>query len=276
MRDLFINTGEGNKSIFDLLPFVKRIEKFTPDAPVIERQVSEEVGVDGEIQTSPILRYKSRNIKIIIFADARRPEKFPLMLHSIYKLFSRKTPYYITDSYTPNKRWKVTGDALETIEKDGIADWKHVEINLKSITGLAESVHSTDYDYNLAGENWNFGMNIPAVDSIKYRFTTNKFEVYNGSDVRIMPPVHDYFVDMKLAGSNIKITNKTTEESMIITRTLTNTQTVKIMRQYTLLNGTGIDVTGRFPSLEVGWNVFEISNASSIDVKFNTKFYYLY
>lgn len=275
IREIYLDYGTGDKSLFDLLPFIKRVEAFTPEAPVIERQVTEELGGDGEVQTSPIIRYKARNIKFRIFCEVGRPEQFPLLEHRLYQMFARREPYYISDSYSPNKRFKVTGDNLETIEKEGAAFWKSIEITLRNVTGLAESKHTTEEAYNLAGENWNLGMNIPAIDNIPYKFTTRDFNVYNGGDVRIFPSKHDYEVRMYLTGSNIKITNRTTGESLTIKKNLTSAQEVKIVGQYIVINETtGIDFSGRFPSLAEGINSFGVENASSIDIQFITRFYY--
>lgn len=275
-RVIYIDKGEGDKSIFDLLPFVKRVTKFEPAAPVIERQTGEAGTRDGLTQTAKEIRYKERDVKIRFFVDVSRPENFNMTIAAIYRFFVSEEPYYITDSYSPSRRWKVICDEPETVEKDGINNFKEVEFTVKSIHGLAESKYTTEYPINLANEQWYFGMGVPKIDELPYEFNTFSFDVYNIGDIRIRPTDKDYQVKLWLTGKNPTITNKTTGESLTINKTLTMKDEIEIIRQYVLINDSpGIDITGRWPSLVPGYNHFYISGVSEARVKFISRFYYL-
>lgn len=275
-RVIYIDKGEGDESIFDLLPFVKRVTKFEPAAPIIERQTAETGTRDGITQTAKEIRYKERNVKISFFIDISRPENFGMAISSIYRVFVSEEPYYITDSYSPSRRWKVICDEPETIEKDGPNNWKEVTLTVTSIHGLAESKYTTEYPVNLSGEQWYFGMGVPKIDELPYEFDKFSFDVYNIGDTRIRPTDKDYQVQLWLSGKKPKITNKTTGESLTINRALTMDDEIEIIRQYVLVNDTpGVDVTGRWPSLVPGYNHFYISGVSEAKVKFITRFYYL-
>ncbi|MEC0415339.1 phage tail family protein, partial [Bacillus subtilis] len=43
----------------------------------------------------------------------------------------------------------------------------------------------------------------------------------------------------------------------------------------TIINNTPIKTSGRLPSLEIGWNEFEVQNTSDFTIQFDTRLYYL-
>ncbi|KIN56344.1 phage tail domain-containing protein [Bacillus subtilis] len=275
MFDLLIDQGDGDQSLRSLLPFV-RLQSFTPESPSIGRTTLDLANRNGLVQRQRRVKYKERKIKAVFLLSARSPEHFYLYRDALAKLFVQDVPYYITHTFTPGVRWKVVCDDVFDREKNREKNYKEIELEFIALDGLSESKYTSETALNVAGEHFFSGMNIPDQNDIPYRFKdVADFKVYNASDVTIYPTEHDYTVEMYLAGTNITIANRTTGESLTIKTTLNSTQKVEIRRQYVFVNDSaGVKTSGRFPSMAPGYNSFYVQNASAVDIRFKTRFYY--
>ncbi|MEC0313662.1 phage tail family protein, partial [Bacillus subtilis] len=101
------------------------------------------------------------------------------------------------------------------------------------------------------------------------------FYVFNPGDVQINPLDHDYNVLLNAAGKNVTLINHTNDEKLTIEQELKKSQQVSFLKQYTIINNTPIKTSGRLPSLEIGWNEFEVQNTSDFTIQFDTRLYYL-
>ncbi|MEC4002091.1 phage tail family protein, partial [Bacillus subtilis] len=102
-----------------------------------------------------------------------------------------------------------------------------------------------------------------------------RFSVFNPGDVQINPLDHDYNVLLNAAGKNVTLINHTNDEKLTIEQELKKSQQVSFLKQYTIINNTPIKTSGRLPSLEIGWNEFEVQNTSDFTIQFDTRLYYL-
>lgn len=271
--DLLIDFGDGEQKLSDLLPKVILLS-FSPPAPSIERNMKSIPGMSGLVITNQKKTlYKERQIPVRLMIRPVIAEQFYLWRNEIYKLFVRDKPFYISNTFEPYKRWLVTCDGDFAIEKDGQYRHKEFEVNFTCLKGFAESKYMASEFYNLGGEMYGVGMNIPQ-DDLVYSFNNNySFKVYNGGDVRLYPTEHDYSVDLVLSGTNVKIKNNNTGEYLTIKGKLTNAKVV-ILRQYVTVNGKIAKTEGRFPSLVPGYNQIVITGANKSSIDFITRFYF--
>ncbi|MGG3395278.1 phage tail family protein, partial [Bacillus subtilis] len=80
---------------------------------------------------------------------------------------------------------------------------------------------------------------------------------------------------LKAAGKNITLINHTNGEKLTIEQEIKKTQEVSFLKQYTIINNKPIKTSGRLPSLEIGWNEFEVQNTNDFNIQFDTRLYYL-
>lgn len=85
---------------------------------------------------------------------------------------------------------------------------------------------------------------------------------------------HNYNVTFWAKGKNVTIVNHTNGEKLKIEQELQRSQKVSFIKQYTVINDKRIKTSGRLPSLDIGWNEFEIQNSNDFEIKFDTHFYY--
>lgn len=273
--DLIISyDGTREHYLSEMLPFLD-FRGLSPAAPSIERQTTTLATQHGLIQTSPNVRFQETSVKAKFNLSAKSHQQFYINRQEVIRAFKRVKPFYISTTYDPNRRWLVVCDDGIDIDKDNEKKDKEFEVDFKALKGLAESKFTTSKDFNLASEHFNVGMNIPSKDNIPYSFNSKSFTVFNGSDVALDTIQFDYQVKMKLSGKDVKITNKTTNESIVINGSVKNTQVIKCINQYVFIDDKIASKKGRFPSLEIGDNQFVIENATSVQIDFITRFYYV-
>ncbi|MCY7886334.1 phage tail family protein [Bacillus inaquosorum] len=279
MVKLFIdfNNGLGEQSLDSLLPQFE-VLSFLPEAPKINRETISIPRRHGLIlpQHPRDVTYGERKIDVEIYLNALIHENFYMYRHQLYALLVKPFPYYISSDLLPNRRFLVTCDGNFSISKEKEKTYNDFSIEFTNITGMAESKYTTKTAQNLNGENWNHGMNLRSDDNLDYYFKNKKrFSVFNAGDVQINPLDHDYNVILKATGKNITLINHTNGEKLTIEQEIQKTQEVSFLKQYTIINNKPIKTSGRLPSLEIGWNEFEIQNTNDFNIQFDTRLYYL-
>ncbi len=73
-------------------------------------------------------------------------------------------------------------------------------------------------------------------------------------------------------GTNVTIANRTNGEKLKIEQELKRSQKVTFIRQYTVIGDKRLKTSGRLPTLDVGWNDFEIINSDDFEILFDTRF----
>ena len=153
------------------------------------------------------------------------------------------------------------------------------EIEFDVPSGFRQSIKNSD---ELTGTDYQFGMNETNNDDlhgeIKYEFNSGTFWVYNDSDVLIDPYKnrHELTITLKCDGKPT-IKNDTTDTSITINQNIKNTDTFMLKGVDSFLNNDawGINTDMGYITLAPGWNKFEVSGASNIDIKFSFPFLYL-
>ncbi|PRS02447.1 phage tail family protein [Bacillus atrophaeus] len=276
--ELFIDfdNGMGEQSLSTLLPHFNLVS-FLPESPSIERETTKVHRVNGLVlpQHPRDVTYKERDIKTEIHIDSIIASNFYQYRQELYAVLVRPFPYYISTDLLPNRRFKVTCDGNFSIPKEKERNFTTFDVSFLNFTGVAESKSTSMTKQNFSGEHWSPGMNIQEIDSLQYSFENQKrFNVYNTGAVFINPMEHDYNVFLNAAGKNVTLINHTNGEKLTIETTLKKSQQVSFVKQYTILNKKPVKTSGRLPGLEIGWNEFEIQNATDFSIKFDTRFYY--
>ncbi|WP_340640647.1 phage tail family protein [Bacillus atrophaeus] len=279
MVKLFIdfNNGLGEQSLDSLLPQFE-VLSFLPEAPNIQRESITIPRRHGIImpQHPRDVTYGERKIDVEFYLNALIHENFYMYRHQLYALLVKPFPYYISSDLLPNRRFLVTCDGNFSIPKEKEKTYNDFSVEFTNITGMGESKHSSKTGQNLYGENWSHGMNLQSTDEAEYYFKNRKrFSVFNSGDVQINPLDHDYNVLLNATGKNVTLINHTNGEKLTIEKEINKSQQVSFLKQYTIINNTPIKTSGRLPSLEIGWNEFEIQNSNDFTIQFDTRFYYL-
>ncbi|WP_339237371.1 phage tail domain-containing protein [Bacillus sp. FSL K6-1012] len=279
MVKLFIdfNNGLGEQSLDSLLPQFE-VLSFLPEAPNINRETITMHRRHGQIlpQHPRDVTYGERKINVEIYLNALKHENFYMYRHQLYALLVKPIPYYISSDLWPNRRFLVTCDGNFSIPKEKEKTFNDFSVEFTNTTGMAESTFTTKDKQNFTRAKRTFGMNIPPNDQLNYSFKNQKrFSVFNPGDVQINPLDHDYNVLLNAAGKNVTLINHTNDEKLTIEQELKKSQQVSFLKQYTIINNTPIKTSGRLPSLEIGWNEFEVQNTSDFTIQFDTRLYYL-
>lgn len=279
MVKLFIdfNNGLGEQSLDSLLPQFE-VLSFLPEAPNINRETITIPRRHGLIlpQHPRDVTYGERKIDVEIYLNARKHENFYMYRHQLYALLVKPFPYYISSDLWPNRRFLVTCDGNFSIQKEKEKTYNDFSVEFTNISGMAESTFTTKDKQYFTRAKRTFGMNIPPNDQLNYSFKNQKrFSVFNPGDVQINPLDHDYNVLLNAAGKNVTLINHTNDEKLTIEQELKKSQQVSFLKQYTIINNTPIKTSGRLPSLEIGWNEFEVQNTSDFTIQFDTRLYYL-
>lgn len=279
MVKLFIdfNNGLGEQSLDSLLPQFE-VLSFLPEAPNINRETITIPRRHGLIlpQYPRDVTYGERKIDVEIYLNALKHENFYMYRHQLYALLVKPFPYYISSDLWPNRRFLVTCDGNFSIQKEKEKTYNDFSVEFTNITGMAESTFTTKDKQYFTRAKRTFGMNIPPNDQLNYSFKNQKrFSVFNPGDVQINPLDHDYNVLLNAAGKNVTLINHTNDEKLTIEQELKKSQQVSFLKQYTIINNTPIKTSGRLPSLEIGWNEFEVQNTSDFTIQFDTRLYYL-
>ncbi|MGG0025176.1 phage tail family protein [Bacillus inaquosorum] len=279
MVKLFIdfNNGLGEQSLDSLLPQFE-VLSFLPEAPNINRETITMPRRHGLIlpQHPRDVTYGERKINVEIYLNALKHENFYMYRHQLYALLVKPFPYYISSDLWPNRRFLVTCDGNFSIPKEKEKTFNDFSVEFTNTTGMAETTFTTRDKQYFTRAKRTFGMNIPPNDQLNYSFKNQKrFSVFNPGDVQINPLDHDYNVLLNAAGKNVTLINHTNDEKLTIEQELKKSQQVSFLKQYTIINNTPIKTSGRLPSLEIGWNEFEVQNTSDFTIQFDTRLYYL-
>ncbi|MEC5230015.1 phage tail domain-containing protein [Bacillus inaquosorum] len=271
------NNGLGEQSLDSLLPQFE-VLSFLLEAPNISRETITIPRRHGLIlpQHPRDVTYGERKIDVEIYLNALKHENFYMYRHQLYALLVKPFPYYISSDLWPNRRFLVTCDGNFSIPKEKEKTFNDFSVEFTNTTGMAETTFTTKDKQYFTRAKRTFGMNIPPNDQLNYSFKNQKrFSVFNPGDVQINPLDHDYNVLLNAIGKNITLINHTNDEKLTIEQELKKSQQVSFLKQYTIINNTPIKTSGRLPSLEIGWNEFEVQNTSDFTIQFDTRLYYL-
>lgn len=168
---------------------------------------------------------------------------------------------------------------LDQVELDGegVLVFETTELPFAESIGTTQNIHIDGI--NAEKGLWGFGMGLIADDeSLIYTHTANTFRIYNAGNL----PVHPFEQDLKITIDNVvgstsflQLENETNGSVFRVTEAVN--QTVEIDGANVTINGLqALRKTNReYIELDVGWNTFKLTGATSARVAFDARFYYL-
>lgn len=268
---LYVKEGEAPE--FDVSDAIQGLQFLGDDtSPVITNNYQTNVGVDGSILTSTTYDKSIVTSKFQLhFGDYY---DFKLAKHEIYRIFSSRSILRLRTDAEPAivKFVKPVPFEIKPIE-DGAHD-SLFEIPFDNPTGYKYSLSRSD-----KLDTWQFGMNLPSDQDIKYHFQSTNFKVFNPSDVVIDPyfQKHDLKITIKFKGNSLRIINKTNQSSWSYNKPATKEDTIVLNGIATTLNGNPASADTDFGNLvlEKKWNAISVTGATDVDITFSFPFIYL-
>lgn len=280
LNDYWLKVKIGNQDEID-------INTITPDlhfveldtTPAFSNTYQNMAGVNGSIYTTGQFDKTTINLKFLVrFNDWK---DLDLAKHDIYRFFMTKEVIRIRCNTAPNKIYYCRSLPFSIAPSKVGSAGAVFTVPLDNPSGLAYSIAPSDEIVNInENDNWSYGMNIPSGKQLKYHFTnTNKFTVFNPSDVDINPYLQNdkLSISVKFTGDNITIKNTINGSTWTYNKSGNGTDTILINGVTSSLNGTPCSKDTDFGHIQLdkGDNEFEITGANSSDIVFSFPFVYI-
>ncbi|MBC6310153.1 phage tail family protein [Listeria sp. FSL L7-1582] len=268
-KEVILFTPESQTILTDM-PGFSFLEFSRSDASMTGGETEME-GIDGLVTSTK--NYAPFTIELHFLFDGRFPKE--LMLRRLRAILHKREWYYVYCSVTPGLKYAVNKATLEY-------DLVHVDdftctITFQVFRGLAQSRGSTLSDFTFSEKLWQLEQGI-RLEDISYQFQSNKFQVYNAGDIDVDPRRHAFDISIQAkCFKEFTMINKTTNETYIFYPELRSLDELVIQGPYSLLNGNHCtrDTNRNLITLAPGFNVFEIKNASAVQVGFDFDYWYV-
>lgn len=280
LDDYWLKVKIGNQDEID-------INTITPDlhfveldtTPAFSNSYQNMNGVNGSIYTTSQFDKTTVNLKFLIrFKDW---QDLDLAKHDIYRFFMTKDIIRVRCNTAPNKVYYCRAMPFKIAPTKVGSAGAVFTLPLDNPSGLSYSIAPSDEIVNInENDNWSYGMNIPSNKQLKYHFrNTNKFTVYNPSDIAINPYLQNdkLSISVKFTGNDITIKNTTNGSNWSYNKSGNGSDTLLINGVTSSLNGNPCskDTNYGHIQLDKGDNNFEITGANSSDIVFSFPFVYI-
>lgn len=242
-------------------------------------EVLEVKGTDGALPT--LTTYDQFTINLKFRYTGVDSLDVDLFLQHLDSIMYKRTPYYMVNSITPNKKYAVLPTPKISYEFKTI---RHYDINIEftCYKGYAESLYDTD-QFSLMSDNWQFESGLVPDDTISYNHKRTNFEIFNGSSDTINPRMrHRLKIYIQLNAKNgFRLVNKTTGDTFDYKKEIDINTPLTLEGGYPFLHVNtskircGRSTNHGIITLAPGYNKFEIwGNASDVNIKFIFPFIY--
>lgn len=280
LNDYWLKVKIGNQDEID-------INTITPDlhfveldtTPAFSNTYQNMAGVNGSIYTTSQFDKTTINLKFLVrFKDWK---DLDLAKHDIYRFFMTKEIIRIRCNIAPKKVYYCRSMPFSIAPSKVGSAGAVFTVPLDNPSGLAYSIAPSDEIVNInENDNWSYGMNIPNGKQLQYHFTnTNKFTVYNPSDIDINPYLQNdkLSISVKFTGDNITIKNTTNGSTWSYNKSGNGSDTLLINGVTSSLNGNPCSKDTNFGHIQLdkGDNNFEITGANTSDIVFSFPFVYI-
>lgn len=273
---LLMKIGDGDE--FDIADRVPGLRYLGDDATqATTNQLNQISGVDGAIYAYKT--YNNYQVPANFFLTFHNWQDYKLAKHEIMKIFAtRKLIRIRTDVESAIVRFVLP--TVPTIApSEATSHYSLFTENFDNPSGYRYSIFRSDSDWSLFTKGDQLGMNIPDGEDLNYHFTTNKFRIYNASDISIDPYLqkHDLKIMCKFSGSSLKLTNKTNNTVWTYNNASNGKESIILDGINTTLDGKAASANTDYGNLvlETGWNDIEATGANSVDITFSFPFVYL-
>jgi hypothetical protein len=269
--DLFITRGSTTVKMSDY-NFHLILFHVDPPEPVMHWEEIE--NRDGLIDLG--VNYKSRTLKFNGTIIANDHMDFHLLRNDIYNLFDSRSPFYLTSSYEPGKRFYVKTQSIKIEQKAG--RFGLLEVELISPSPYAESIGTTTDPKTFDAQVWQTGGGV-TLDETHYTHTTQAFSIYNATDgVTIDPRIMPLVISYTGNSTNLAIKNNTNGTEWNWQGATVGGDQIKLDGVRALKNGLSIFGASnrKLITLSPGQNDFTLVGASSpFTISFAFRFYTL-
>lgn len=232
-------------------------------------------GIDG-VMLSPS-SFGPFNLILSFFYRGTDVFDYKLVQNKLRSMLHRRTPFYITHSNMPGKKYAVycTENAITNMGYQNGT----FEITFVVFKGYSESLMTTD-NFSLNSDYWQFGNGLVTDPNIKYVHTKRKFQIYNGSTDTVTPiHRHQLITTMNINAPNgFTLHNKTTGDKFTYKKKIRDTDTLVLNGVYPFKNKQhcGIDTNHEYITLAEGYNDFEVlgDGVEVKEIKFTFNFVY--
>lgn len=263
-------------TIYDLGKLGYRVKSFDPPMPQYTHTF-QQVGRYGVqlVDTS----IGQLTIPLVLDVTAVDTSDFELQRLRLHQIFRSDEEFYVMTTRMPFLRWKVVADPFNINQAASFWRARDVQINLQCASGYAESTATTLTPFTFADKSWGLGQDLPSNQELKYTWTQSNIRFYNGSTIPLLAEERPVKMTFKgTAANGIKLTNKTTKQSINIYRKLSASDTLIWYSLVPTINGkqqygNGLSDHG-YLDFAIGWNELVLSGANDFTITFDTRFYY--
>lgn len=274
MAEFYImHKGQDEFSLADKLPSIQFLEMMG-GTPQLTPAYSSVQGSDGQLLQT--VAYNSSTVTVSLLIKANSRAEFNLAKTALQsELYDRK-PLRIRSSADPGKAMWVLANPTD-IAPLANSDDSTVNFVFTVISGMKVTPFNSD-DLNANQDKLSFGMNIDVDNLPAYQFNTDRFNVFNPSDIIVDPyrQHHNLAIVIKGVGQNITVTNNTNGTAFTANTTLTNGDTLVLNGVTLEKNGVAGQVDTDFGHLvlEKGNNDISVTGLSSVNITFSFPFLY--
>ncbi|MER3120794.1 phage tail family protein [Bacillus altitudinis] len=252
-----------------------RLLAFLPESLSSRTDYQEVSGRHGVIDNGTT--FSERKISASFSLTGQDIVDYGMRVAEVYGLFATDTDIEIVNSRFPGKVWRVKVTSAFTPEMVGTSTGKF-DIEFTSALPFAYSLGSSLDPRTFDADKWQLGQGLLPADDVAYSFSTTKFKIYNAGDVTI-DPAQDMplLITYKGASSGLKLTNKTTKNTVFFSGTTNAADTMKFKELRILKNDSSVfsQTNRKYISLAPGWNDFELSGTSgTFTISFDFHFFY--
>lgn len=240
----------------------------------VEHNIEDVDGRDGGVILNTV--FKQRTILVRLLYEVMDIQDFYLLRDEMNSLLVAKQSFYVTFKEEPYRRWKVR--LAQQFEMTPNPDMEAYEFQLLTDNIFGESIATTrtprEWDVDLWA--WDGALNWDEEDSFIHN--TNNFTIKNLGTAPINPKQSELEIIVKgNFASNFTLRNKTTGDTYILNRGLSNSDTLIINRVNSFVNETSVfgQTNKRLINLAVGVNEFEVSGGQIESIEFNFRFLFM-
>lgn len=215
-------------------------------------------------------------IPLVVVIKARDMNDYRMQLIKLHSIFYTDEYFYVYDSKMPYLRYKVRAEQIAPTQDGNFWQSNNVTINLDCPSGYAESTYMSlemAKDHSLMG----FGVNLPIEQEFKAQFNTPDFTFTNIGLIPLQADERPVTITFNgSVASALTITNKTTNQSLKISKILSASDMLTITGFMPAVNGAPIygDSDHGYLDFARGDNDIHIDGSTSFTISFNTRFYY--
>lgn len=280
----FIKLKIGSGDEFNLADKVPGLSYLGQDdsssSPQFTNSYQDSTGRDGSIFVGQTFAKRTFNERFLL--ETRNWTDFQLAKHALYRIFATRRAIRVRTDVNSAKVYFGYPTPFDITPGSPGANYANFTIPFDVPSGYRYSLYRSDSSYTFKQNGWQFGMNLPVNPSnVGYHFTTDKFKVYNASDIDVDPYYqnHDLQMIIKFSGSSLKIHNKTTDTTWTYNEGSDGNHTIVWDGQLLTTYLDNQQVNGKtdfgYIKLAKEWNEIECTGASQLDITFSFPFIYL-